>query len=150
MQPYYTRGDIRLFFGRCEEVLPQLGAGSVGVTLTDPPYSEHVHSKSKRGDTNRSDHIATVREFGFDCRSPDSRRFAAAEFARLTRRWVLIFSDVESAHLWREDLECAGLRYVRTGAWIKPDAAPQFTGDRPAAAMESIVIAHPFERSRWN
>jgi hypothetical protein len=74
----------------------------------------------------------------------------AAHFARLARRWVLVFSDFESAHLWRHDLEGAGLEYVRTGIWHKGNGAPQFTGDRPAVPGEAIVICHTHGRKRWN
>lgn len=64
--------------------------------------------------------------------------------------WVLVFSDVESDHLWRDDLEAVGLDYVRTGAWIKTGSTPQFSGDRPATGFEAITIAHPKGRKRWN
>jgi site-specific DNA-methyltransferase (adenine-specific) len=68
----------------------------------------------------------------------------------MARRWVLTFSDVESCHLWRDDLVECGLEYVRTGAWVKIGATPQFTGDRPAAGFETITIAHPKGRKHWN
>lgn len=63
---------------------------------------------------------------------------------------MLVFSDVESDHLWRADLEAAGLDYVRTGAWIKVGSTPQFSGDRPATGFEAVTIAHPKGRKRWN
>ena len=56
----------------------------------------------------------------------------ATQYGRLTKRWALVFSDTESAHLWREAMERAGLQYVRTCFWHKLAGAPQFTGDRPA------------------
>jgi site-specific DNA-methyltransferase (adenine-specific) len=62
----------------------------------------------------------------------------------------MVFSDVESAHLWRRDLESAGLDYIRTGFWWKVGGAPQFTGDRPAVAVEAITICHRPGRKRWN
>lgn len=63
---------------------------------------------------------------------------------------LLAFSDVESCHLWRDDFVTNKLEYVRTGLWLKIGATPQFTGDRPAAAFETITIAHPKGRKRWN
>lgn len=77
-------------------------------------------------------------------------RACATHFAQLTRRWVLVFSDVESDYLWRHDLQRAGLDYVRTGAWIKVGSTPQFSGDRPATGFEAVTIAHPPGRKRWN
>lgn len=43
-----------------------------------------------------------------------------------------------------------GLDYVRTMVWIKPNAQPQFTGDRPGHGYESIVVAHRPGKKRWN
>jgi site-specific DNA-methyltransferase (adenine-specific) len=148
--------------------LPDL---SVDVSIHDPPYSEHVHSKSRRGltqdnraaanaerartrDANGGLHYGAIserRELGFEHITQDEMEAAADQFARLTRRWVLVFCDVESSHLWRGALESTGaLEYLRTAAWHKQCGAPQFTGDRPAVAFEAIVIAHRPGRKRWN
>lgn len=144
-RPYYEGGGITLFHGRCEDLLPALEP--VAVTLTDPPYSEHVHAKSRAGTKGAG---GKERDFGFGALSPELMEFAAREFARLTRRWVLVFSDERIPHLWRAELEAAGLEYVRTGIWVKIGAAPQFTGDRPACGYENITICHPPGRKRWN
>jgi hypothetical protein len=62
-----------------------------------------------------------------------------------------VFSDVESTYMWRIELERFGMRYMRTGAWVKPDAMPQMTGDRPAVGFEPCTIAHGLARPmRWN
>ena len=42
------------------------------------------------------------------------------------------------------------MRYVRTGAWVKPDAMPQMSGDRPSVGFEPCTIAHAQGRMRWN
>jgi site-specific DNA-methyltransferase (adenine-specific) len=34
--------------------------------------------------------------------------------------------------------------------WNRLNGAPQFTGDRPAVAVEAITLAHPKGRKRWN
>ena len=44
-----------------------------------------------------------------------------------------------------------GLRFVRCGVWIKPDGAPQFTGDRPGTGWEAVAILHAAGgKMRWN
>src|SRR6185436_15606108 len=53
-------------------------------------------------------------------------------------------------HRWKAALTGAGLRYVRTGAWIKPDAMPQMSGDRPAVGFEPATICHAQGPMRWN
>jgi hypothetical protein len=51
--------------------------------------------------------------------------------ARLARRWILVFCQVEAAMKWRAALEAGGAVYKRTCQWIKPDGKPQYSGDRP-------------------
>jgi DNA modification methylase len=164
MTPYYEDESIRIFHGDCRDILPQLDA--VDHVITDPPYSEHVHSKSRAGarrltgsvsggSLDAPSNFARVKEFGFEALTPELRLFAAEQFARLAGRWVLVFSDVESAYFWRRDMSddahgFDALDYVRTGAWVKVGATPQFTGDRPAAGFEAITICHPRGRKRWN
>lgn len=155
-EPYYSDEWVTLYHGEAEDVLPQLAA--VDHFIADPPYSEHVHSSARsrrmqsandRGGRYGADLRRNV-DLGFVHLSDELRTFLAQEATRLTRRWVLVFSDTESAHLWAEELAGAGLDYVRTGIWVKRGATPQFSGDRPATGHETITICHPTGRKRWN
>lgn len=154
--PYYADEAVTLYHGKAEDVLPTLE--QVDHVITDPPYSEHVHGNARssrmqsandRGGRYGADARRNV-DLGFDHLTPELRAFCAEQFARLARRWVLVFSDIESDHLWRADLTGSGLDYVRTGVWHKVGSTPQFSGDRPATAVEAITIAHPKGRKRWN
>lgn len=149
-------GGASLYLGDCTEILPLIeGVDSV---ITDPPYSEQVHGASRssrmqssndRGGKYGADARRNV-DLGFAHLNPDLRLLCSLEFARMAQRWVLVFSDVESDYLWRKDLESGGLDYVRTGAWLKLGATPQFSGDRPATGFEAVTICHPKGRKRWN
>lgn len=153
--PYYQDDLVTLYHGKAEDILPTLD--SVDHFIADPPYSEHVHgaarsrimSANDRGGRYGADLRRNV-DLGFTHLTPELRDFLAAQAARLTRRWVLVFSDVEGSRDWADDLEEHGLDYVRTGAWIKRGSTPQFSGDRPATGHEAITIAHPKGRKRWN
>lgn len=155
MKPYYEDEWTTVYHGRYEDVLPALD--SVDVVICDPPYSEHTHKNVRsqkmhandRGGRYGADMRRNV-DLGFEFLNAEQRDFLSGEFARLSKRWVLTFSDVESDHLWRESLITQGLDYVRTGAWIKVGSTPQFSGDRPATGFEAITIAHPKGRKRWN
>jgi DNA modification methylase len=74
----------------------------------------------------------------------------ASEFGRLAKRWVIVYSDVESTGRWREAMLASGLRYVRTGAWVRPNSMPQMSGDRPGVGFEPCTIAHAKGRTKWN
>src|SRR5450631_85693 len=70
------------------------------------------------------------------------RTESARQTARLARRWILVFCQVEAAMKWRAALETAGAVYKRTCLWVKPDGKPQYSGDRPGIGYESIVACH--------
>ena len=150
--------------GDCLPWLRSLPDKSVDHSIMDPPYSAHVHAnarsavrktpltdgKGRIGRAQRDRDISRGVDFGFAHVTPETIAVVAAEVARVVRRWTLIFSDVESCHLWREALGQAGLDYVRTAFWHRVGGAPQFTGDRPAVACDAITIAHPRGKKRWN
>lgn len=148
-----------LAHGDNREVLPTLPNLSVAHVITDPPYSEHVHGKNMRqlrgsGGNAANDGVKRGKvgafSLGFDALETQHRRELAEEFARLISRWVLVFSDAESVHFWREDLEAEGLPHIRQGAWVKLNCQPQLTGDRPAVGSEAVQISHRKGRKKWN
>lgn len=131
------------------DVLPTLPDKSVAHVITDPPYRAHVQGSaaSFNGFHGKRQFIKLERAFGYDSLTEEIRASCGAEFGRLISRWALVFCDVESVAGWAHAM--ASLRYVRTGAWIKPNAAPQFSGDRPAVGFEACVIAHAKGKLRW-
>ena len=144
MKPYYEQDGIVIYHGDCCEVLPALG--QVDHVITDPPYEAEAHTKARR---QRSEGVVGVIAIDFEAMHEPVRQAVGREMVRLSRGWVLVFCQVEAAMLWREAL--AGAKYMRTQVWVKPDGAPQFTGDRPGMGYESIVTAWAGSgRSRWN
>lgn len=131
----------------CRSFLPTLPSGCVHHTITDPPYSLHVHAKQRRILRGSAPVAAPL---PFPALTPATRKLVAGELARLSQRWCLIFTDEESAHLWRRRLTVAGLRHIRSGAWVKLAGQPQLSGDRPAVGHEAIEIAHGPSRTAWN
>jgi hypothetical protein len=157
--PYYQDEAVCIYHGDCREVFAAGVLPKTDHAIFDPPYSEHVHSKSRMGSKrspgdkeNRfSDgSFSRQKDLGFAALDEETRAGVAGWIGTHVSRWSLAFSDVESSHLWRDAFTAAGLDYVRTGAWVKLGATPQFTGDRPAAGFEAITIAHQGGRKRWN
>jgi DNA modification methylase len=156
--PYYQDEAVTLFCGDCREILPTLDA--VDHVITDPPYARDVYLRAANctaTDKGYSDYELKRRgqslakmgagDIGHIDEMLDG---VAVEFARLARRWVVVYSDAETTWRWRAALEASGLRYVRTGAWVKPNAMPQMSGDRPAVGFEPCTIAHAQGPMRWN
>lgn len=144
-----------MHLGDCADVLATLEP--VDHVISDPPYSATVHGSVRSSRRNampdKEEFGCRVRrsvDLGFEHLAPKLRRTCAREWARLVKRWVLVFSDAESSWLWRLSLRAAGLDYVKTAEWRRLNGAPQFTGDRPAQGFEPITLAHQPGRKRWN
>jgi len=121
-----------------------MGDGSVDVVITDPPYAAKTHDGARTTKPGRD--LTVTKLIGFECMTEDSFISFCRECVRLSRRWVVMTCD------WRHAAaaEAAGLPVIRCGVWVKPDAAPQFTGDRPGTGWEAVLILHRKGRKRWN
>lgn len=157
LTPYYADDAVTLYHADCRDILPTLEA--VDHVITDPPYARDVYVRAlgnniKQG-SKTPDRLykgaSLAKLAAGDIGSIDEMlQGVAHECGRLARRWVVVFSDAETTWRWRDELEASGLRYVRTGAWVKPDPMPQMTGDRPCVGFEPCTIAHAQGPMRWN
>jgi site-specific DNA-methyltransferase (adenine-specific) len=141
--------------GDCLAILATLPDACVDHVVTDPPYSEQVHTMAR---TNRRRELPDVAlqpcrsarrmDLGFRHITQPEREAVADVTERLTRRWVLLFSDVESLHLWRGAFTV--FDYCRTAQWVRTGGMPQVSGDRPSPGFEVILCMHAPGRKRWN
>jgi len=119
--------------------------------ITDPPYAARSMKNARSGSDIAARRDGKSYTFGYAAITDDQRIAAAALFALVARRWIITWTDLESISAWIDAYEAAGIRYVRTGVWVRQHGAPQFSGDRPAQAAEACVIGHaPGTRLRWN
>ena len=134
--------------------LASLADKSVDHVITDPPYSEHVHGKQWIGAALTAaggKRMSTAHSgLGFDALTPEVLDSVLRHAARLSRRWSLLFSDLESVSRIGEIGGSIGLEHVRICIWDKVDSAPQFTGDRPANGAEAIEVLSQPGKKRWN
>jgi len=134
--------------GECVAGMAALPDGAADVVITDPPYEAEAHTSQRL--VARAGGKLEVEPLTFPPITEDLRAESARQMARLARRWILVFCQVEAAMKWRTALEAGGAVYKRTCQWIKPDGKPQYSGDRPGIGYESIVACHAPGRSRWN
>jgi site-specific DNA-methyltransferase (adenine-specific) len=149
-----------MLHGDCLNVLRQLAKDGVTFdhTIMDPPYDEHTHKAQRRagslpdakGPKAMKCKGARTVSLGFDHITKKEIRAVSKLVAAVTKRWVLVFSNVELVHEWRAALKAAGLEPLRVMAWVKDCATPQFSGDRPAQGFECIIVAHKKGRKKWN
>lgn len=114
-----------------------MGDGAVGLVLGDLPYDEKTHAGARTEKGDNPIDFATC---------PPPAVFVPS-FLRAARRWVLVFC---AAEMLGDYQRAAGIGYVRGGVWVKSNAMPQKTGDRPAQWGEAIAIMHRDGAKRWN
>jgi site-specific DNA-methyltransferase (adenine-specific) len=134
--------------GDCLAGMASLPDASVDAVITDPPYEAEAHTEHRM--VARAGGRLECEPIAFPPITEAARLESARHMARLARRWILVFCQVEAAMKWRAALEATGAVYKRTCQWIKPDGKPQYSGDRPGIGYESIVACHAPGRSTWN
>lgn len=138
-----------LIQGEALATLRTLPSKSADAIITDPPYAAHVHQNL--GKERRNDGHAARDELQFPPIDAAMIAQLAAEFVRISRGWIIVFSDFFQSGTWGRAAQDAGGAWVRTGAWVKTNPMPQMTGDRPAVGHEDIVIAHAVGKNmEWN
>jgi DNA modification methylase len=159
-EPFYQDEAVCIYHGDCREVLESV-APFAEHCITDPPYFRDVYIRASLPGTKEGS--GTPARTGAGLAKLAAGAIGDADdlcdpigvlLGALVKRWCLVFSDVENAHKWRLSLERGAMRYVRTGAWVKPDAMPQMSGDRPGVGFEPCTIAHSKHGydgpMRWN
>jgi DNA modification methylase len=132
-----TIGAATLYLADCMEVLPT--HADVDHVITDPPYGEATHKGART-----MAHKGALIDFSH---ISDGQFMSVVDHSvRLGRRWVVMTCE------WRHAaaLEHSAKPLVRLGVWIKPNGAPQFTGNRPGQGWEAVAILHRNGRKRWN
>jgi site-specific DNA-methyltransferase (adenine-specific) len=140
---------VTLWLGDCREVLPLIGR--VDHIITDPPYSELVHStRGRRGAELRNDGGPDLERIAFDSITATQTEISAL-VQSACGGWFLAFSDIFALNGWRDSILAAGGKSKSVALWVKPDCAPQFNGQKPATAFECIGIFWCGKGfSRWN
>lgn len=146
--PYYSDASVTLYHGDCLDLLPLMADKSVAHVITDPPYEAEAHTKARR---QRRDGTVGVLAIDFGKMDHKTRERVSDLMVDVSRGWALVFCQIEAVGDWRGALVTAGAKWARGQVWIKPDGAPQFTGDRPGMGHESIATVWCGKgRMRWN
>lgn len=133
-------GNATLYLGDCRDILPTLP--KVDAVITDPPYSDNTHKMAK---TNKGKGYGTkLVTFA----ALDDEAFLGVMEACLaaSHGWVVATCDYRHAALLYPHK-----RFVRLGAWVKPNPMPQISGDRPGQGFEAVLVMHSGGRTKkWN
>lgn len=153
MADMVTIGDCTLYHGDCRDVLPTLG--KVDACVTDPPYDGRTHegARSQPADFYKTKNRKKPdyqdekdRIIDFSCMENNAFAQMCTELCSITLRWVVMTCAWQQA----AHIEIAGVPLIRLGVWVKPNGAPQFTGDRPGTGWEAVAILHRPGKKRWN
>ena len=140
-----TIGNATLYLGDCRDILPTLP--KVDAVITDPPYSANTHkmAKTNKG-PGRGGKGTGVKLVTFPPLTDADFCFLMEACLELANGWVVATCDYRHSALFYQHQ-----RFVRLGAWVKPNPMPQISGDRPAQGFESVLILHSGGRTKkWN
>jgi len=133
-------GSAELYLGDCREILRTLR--KVDAVITDPPYSANTHKQAK---TNKGKGYGT-QLVTFSALTDDGFCEVMRACLAVAHGWVVATCDYRHAALFYTDP-----KFVRLGAWVKPNPMPQISGDRPGQGFESVLILHSGGRTKkWN
>jgi site-specific DNA-methyltransferase (adenine-specific) len=145
MKPYYQSELVTLYHGDSFEFMKTLEDESIDCVITDPPFTERTH-KGARKNTNEG--VKTL--INFQSFTEEQLEEAFEQLGRITKGWVVSSLDYRHAFHF-EDNPPANLRSMRIGVWVKKNATPQISGDRPAQGWEAISYLHKIgRRAVWN
>ncbi|MBQ1764317.1 MAG: site-specific DNA-methyltransferase [Aquincola sp.] len=136
-------GNATLYRGDCLDAMRDEALPLVHHVITDPPYEAEAHTKGRRvgGKQENGQRSVEMAALDFAAMTPELRAEVSRLAASVCRGWLITFCQAEAVATWREAHEAAGAKYKRAKVWIKPDGAPQFTGDQPGMGYESIVAS---------
>lgn len=135
-----TIGNATLYLGDCREILPTLGP--VDHIITDPPYSANTHKMAK---TNKGAGHG-VKLVSFDALADADFIALAEQTLESANGWVVMTCDYRHAALFYQHP-----KFVRLGAWVKPNPMPQISADRPGQGFETVLILHAGKTTKvWN
>lgn len=151
MQPYYDDGQITIYCGRAEDVLPTLEPGSIDLVLTDPPYSSGGMYRADRSQSTAAKYQhthETNRTYStFTGDNRDQRSFERwcsywmGDALRLVRDGGVLGCFID----WR-NIACV-IDAMQVGGWVYRGIVPWYKGSdqRPRKAwfranVEYIVL----------
>src|SRR5260221_717432 len=88
-----------LHTGDCLAGMASLSDASVDVVITDPPYEAEAHTAHRM--VARAGGRLECEPIAFPPITEEERMESARQMARLARRWILVFCQVEGAMKWR-------------------------------------------------
>lgn len=145
MKPYFENDLVTLYNADSFEVMSSMQDESIDCVITDPPFTERTHKGARK---NTSEGVKDL--IHFESFTEEKLYSAFEELSRLTKGWVV--SSIDYAHAFAFDENPPiGLRQMRIGVWVKKNATPQISGDRPAQGWEAISYLHRSDRKAvWN
>ncbi len=143
---------MTLVLGDClaPDGLPALADGSIDVTITDPPFDARTYRAALEGPRNGKGR-SVAGALPFAPLADAQLKAVALQLARVTRRWIVIFSAERHLESWAKALEAGGARFVRFGLALRTNPRPMMLGNAPAPPCDHLVLAHgPARPMRWN
>ena len=156
LDPIHAGTADRLLFNLdAGALMAQIGDAEIDALITDPPYGDRTHAGQARSRSDGREGFGDGREgFGDLGYASISAAFAAqlaAEFARVCKGWIVVFSCSDLAHVWRRAFDDLGLCSFAPVIDYSPGSRVRLQGDGPSNWATYINVARPRGRlfSTW-
>lgn len=145
-KPVYADDFVTAYVGDAFDLIPKLRSVHAWQhVITDPPYNAQTHKGALSTKNDGTQNHSTIVDFDAWELSTLRRLFSLAA----APRWSV--ATVAHQHAFGLELEPPeGLRWIRMGVWVKPNHAPQLSGDRPAQGWEAVAVMHGAAACKWN
>jgi len=145
MKPYFQNDLVTLYLGDSFQILDTLESESIDCVITDPPFTERTHKGARKNTNTGVQDLITFEAF-----TEEKLYDAFGKLGKVTKGWVVSSLDYHHAFKF-EDNPPNNLRQMRIGVWVKKNATPQISGDRPAQGWEAISYLHRSDKKAvWN
>lgn len=145
-RPYYVDASVTIYCGDAFDIVPGLATPWDHV-ITDPPFDDKTHKGALSTKMDGSQNHSVIVDF-----EPwDEHRLRAFFELVAPPRWCVATVAYDHAFALK-NAPPRGLEWIRFGVWVKPNHAPQLSGDRPAHGWEAVAIMHGSApgRKKWN
>jgi DNA modification methylase len=145
IEPRYQSDRVTLYCADCQEVLPQLEAGSVDAVVTDPPYG--LNDDNGKVSRRNGEMIEFTAGGWDDVLLVDWIEFAVNACA--SGGWLAVFTDNLSVKTIWDKFISSGANPKQTYYWIKNNPPPQ-PRDNFCSGIETAVLATKGAVKKWN
>jgi site-specific DNA-methyltransferase (adenine-specific) len=138
-------GPCKLYCGDCFDILPSFDDGSLDAVITDPPFSERMHS----GHDRSSSRLKNRHGLGYECWSVDTVSTFADLSISKCGAWIVVLSDHILFPKWWKYLRREERITFPPLPFFDKGRSCRFSGDGPCSWTTWIIVSRTKAQYKW-